>query len=167
NAAPPPAPARSPTPGPPPAQPTPTTRRDGTDPRPFVGTWRGDYDEGEGKGKPGATLTIAILGGQPRAALTMARSPIDADGSLNPTAVGLPILEQWMQEGALRLRTRDDHFRYKWGPPGPVDIDWAFDLTGEDSGSLRVLESSFFARAQQRGEVTPLPPPPMKMTRDR
>lgn len=132
----------------------------------FAGIWRGLFDQGAGRGLPGATLTIAILDGQPRAALLMNRHVKNADGTTSSTATGLPVVDQRIQGDRLTLVTREDGFRFHGGPPASVDIQWRFTLTGDGSGELAVLANSYFAPAKARGESVPPPPPPMAMRRE-
>lgn len=133
----------------------------------FAGTWRGLYDEGEGNGLPGVTLTVSLVDGQPRAALILHRHLKNGDGTVTSTAVGLPVLEQRLENGALEMRTRDDNFRFLGGAKESVDLEWRFVLMGKDEGELRVLASSYFAPAKKRGVPVPPPPPAMHMTRER
>jgi beta-lactamase regulating signal transducer with metallopeptidase domain len=169
----PPAPSGTPvpaegTPSPaPPAAPKSHAARSASDPARFAGTWRGAYDEGDGKGLPGVTLTVTIVDGEPRAAVIMHRHLKNDDGTFTSTAVGLPIIDQGCDDGALLITTRHDHFRFKGGPPRSVDLEWRLEPTGTDTAELAVEWNSYFASARERGEPVPPPPPPMKMSRDR
>jgi hypothetical protein len=137
------------------------------DPSRLVGTWRGDYDEGEGSGLPGAALTVAMVDGQPRVAVVLYRHVKAGSGAVETKATGLPVIDQSIEGAVLRMRTRDDNFRFGGGDRESVDYRWEFEMSGADEGWLRVVSNSRFEAEKKRSGHAPSPPPPMKMIRDR
>ncbi len=132
----------------------------------LVGVWRGNYDQGEGKGMPGATLTVTTVDGQPRVAILMYRHLKQADGSLRSAATGFPVVDVAFAQGRLTFRSRDDNFTFKGGPRESVDYEWAFEAVGENQGLLSLLHNSRFKAPAARGEHVPPGPPPIEMQKD-
>lgn len=132
----------------------------------MVGVWRGDYDEGEGKARPAAVLTVTTVEGEPRVAVLMYRYLKQSDGSLESAAIGFPVVEEALDGSRILFRTRDDTFRFRGGPKESVDYKWAFERTGDNEGLLTLLHNSRFEAEAGRGKSVPPPPPPIPMRKD-
>ena len=123
---------------------------------PFLGTWRTEFPDKEGRKLPGNDLEIRLTNGRPEVILTLHRHRLQEDGSVTTDTVDIPAYDLVLEDGTLKFRLRTAIQYRKGGRKEIVEHRNQLELTGRDEGVLRWLGDP---RAAERSEIPPPPPP--------
>jgi beta-lactamase regulating signal transducer with metallopeptidase domain len=123
---------------------------------PFLGVWRTEFPDKEGRKLPGSDLEVRMTNGRPEAIVTMYRHLARKDGSVTTDTVDIPAYDLKIDGRVLTFRMRTAMQYRKEGRKEIVEHTNQLELTGKDEGMVRWLGGS---QAAERSEIPPPPPP--------
>lgn len=123
---------------------------------PFLGTWRTEFPDKEGRKLPGSDLEVRMTNGRPEAIVTMYRHKVGENGSVTTDTVDIPAYDLKVDGRVLTFRMRTAMQYRKEGRKEIVEHTNQLELTGRDEGVVRWLGGP---QAAERSEIPPPPPP--------
>lgn len=123
---------------------------------PFLGVWRTELPDKEGRKLPGSDLEVRMTNGRPEAIVTMYRHRIGENGSVTTDTVDIPAYDLKIDGRVLTFRMRTAMQYRKEGRKEIVEHTSQLELTGRDEGVVRWLGGP---QAGERSEIPPPPPP--------
>lgn len=139
----------------------------GTRAEDFAGTWKGVLHFEPDKVVPGIDLTVKAANGRPDVQAVFYQHKQSADGSLTTTPETARVLRQEIRDGQLVFWTRTENFRFGKEDMGPMEQEWAVELTGSGKALLHARHNPYWEVIRKRGEDVPPPPPPLPLERQR
>jgi beta-lactamase regulating signal transducer with metallopeptidase domain len=123
---------------------------------PFLGVWRTEFPDKEGRKLPGSDLEIRLTNGKPEAIVTMYRHRLQPDGTTTTDTFDIPAYDLRLAGRVLTFHLRTAIQYRKEGRKEIVEHTNQLELTGKDEGMLRWLGGP---QAADRVAIPPPPPP--------
>lgn len=123
---------------------------------PFLGTWRTEFPDKEGRKLPGSDLEVRMTNGRPEAIVTMYRHRLGKGGAATTDTVDIPAYDLSVDGKTLTFRIRTAISYREGGRKEIVEHTNQLELTGRDDGVVRWLGGP---RDAERSEIPPPPPP--------